>query len=383
MTRPPPLPPAAGRRPSRDEDERVSNYFWTVTLVSLCLVGLLLMFLLLTLVQGVGGNGAGAGAGAGQVADAKGAGSEDSKTAGSGSADDSGETGSTDEPAKVSPEEAGNEADQNEPATSAAQSASEAAAAETAIGSEAAAASADAAPLAEPAEVTGQGTGDQAAGTSSAPNKKNTISFAEPETEKPSPVEPKENPEEAETVNAPKAKGPEIGLFSKPEASFFGVNVEAEKIAFVVDASSSMLGPTPEVLRTKFERLKEELMRSVKGLSKKQLFTVVMFSDMPLLNPSFHRVKPTPEKIQDLENVLTNIFPLGGTEPTGAMGTVLQDDYDVIFLLSDGEFDASAVDWIRRQNSQHIVICTVCLGSDSLTLKRIAKDSGGRYKAVK
>ncbi|MFN9366196.1 MAG: hypothetical protein ACK6CE_15555, partial [Planctomycetota bacterium] len=98
MTRPPPLPPAAGRRPSRDEDERVSNYFWTVTLVSLCLVGLLLMFLLLTLVQGLVGKGAGAGAGAGQVADAKGAGSEDSKTAGSGSADDSGETGSTDEP---------------------------------------------------------------------------------------------------------------------------------------------------------------------------------------------------------------------------------------------------------------------------------------------
>lgn len=382
MTQPPPLPPSTGRGLRKGEDDRLSNYFWTITLVSLCLVGILFLLLLMFLAQGGGDRGAGPSAGSGEVAEAKGVGDENSKTAGSGSANDSGETGSTPKPANAAPELAGNEAEISEPEASAAEAAQTTSESESGTGSDGPAVPSESAPLDDPAEPLNQGAGERTG--AAAPVKKNTISFAEPVTETPLPeAVPAENPDESETTNEPRSKGPEIGLFSKPEASFFGVNVEAESIAFVVDASSSMLGPTPEVLRTKFERLKEELMRSVKGLSKKQLFTVVMFSDLPLPNPSFHRVKPSPEKIQDLENVLANTFPLGGTDPTGAMAMVLQEDYDVIFLLSDGEFDSGAIDWIHQQNSRHIVICTICLGADAITLQKIAKDSGGRYKSVK
>jgi uncharacterized protein YegL len=376
------LPPAAGRGSRKNDNEQASNYFWTVTLVCLCLAGILLLFLLLTLVQATGGQGAGAGAGAGEVAGANGAGEEASKTAGSGAKDDSSATGSTPDPADVVPEQAGNEAEESEQDAAAGSAAPQADQPPQESDTGGVATPSKEAATAEAASkgaADSEGEADAAEGS----KQKDTISFAEPEAE-PAPVaESSEKPLQTETERKPKSKGPEIGLFSKPEASFFGVNVEAENIAFVVDVSSSMFGPTAEGWKTKFVRLKEELMRSVKGLSDKQLFTVVMFDNAPIIDQRFYRVKPSRGKISDLENYLDSTFPGNGTEPMGAMSVVLQEDYDVIFLLSDGEFDSSAIDGIRQDNSQHIVICTISLGADSLTLQRIAKDSGGRYKAVK
>jgi hypothetical protein len=381
MNRPPPLPNPAGRKPRPEEDEQFSNYFWTVTLVCLCLIGILLLILLLTLVQGAGSKGAGAGNGAGEVAGADGAGEEASQTAGSGAKDDSAETGSTSEPAEIPPEQAGNEAELSEQVPAANSPAAPASPPSGERNRGGLTAPPGSAPLDGPVSDQGEASSEQAGATE--PAEKDKIDFGEPDPEAASQGTSAEDPVETESVNEPRSKGPEIGLFSKPEASFFGVNVEAEKVAFVVDASSSMLGPTPEGWKTKFVRLKEELMRSVEGLSDKQLFTVVLFNDAPIMERRFHRVKPSGDKLSDLDDYLDATFPSNGTEPMGAMSIVLQEDYDVIFLLSDGEFDANAIDWIRQQNSKRIVICTISLGADSQTLRRIAKDSGGRYKAVK
>lgn len=204
--------------------------------------------------------------------------------------------------------------------------------------------------------------------------KKQTIDFDD--------VEEKKTTTRAENEAVP-PKGREIGLFSEPEAGFFGINVRAEKVAFVVDASTSMSMLLPESGSMKFQRTKLELLKSLRQLSPKQRFSVVLFNDQPIFDRDFQMVSPTANRIRDLENSLNNIFPFGGTDPSGAMQSVLQSDHDAIFLLSDGEFDPNMIDWIRNANSGHKMICTICLGEEAVTLQQIAKDSGGKYLSVK
>jgi hypothetical protein len=380
MQRPPPIPsrpkPPRQATSHRDDDPEMSRQFWTFTLVSLCLFGAILLLLLLLLLSNSfdRSGDAGDGLGGGESTSGQQVETEQGGNSGIGSEQPQNEAGSTDTPAQTPPIEAGKEGAElgiakpnNESSES---SAEEAATTEEPSDSES---TQDLPPMPSGDEAAQESGGDEKP-------KENGLELNDLDSEEADSLEPSEESPNTENSDA---RGAEIGMFSRPEASFFGVKVKAEKVAFVVDASSSMLGPTPESQKLKFERLKEELLRSLKGLSSKQIFTVIMFNDGPILDKSFHQVKAQPKKIKDFENALANAFPGGGTEPTAAVGMMLKEDYDVIFLLSDGEFDPAAVEWIRRENSAHIVICAICLGDDSVTLQKIAKDSGGKYKSVK
>jgi len=380
MKRPPPLPSRPdlprGMVSGQDDEPEMSRQFWTVTVVSLCLFGailfLLLLFLLLNTFDQSGT--AGRGAATGDATSGQEVGDANAGNSGDGSDSPKDEVGSTETPAPTPPVEAGNEGEEAETTKSSTETGESSSEKETTTEKLAES------ELTEESDPMPSGEDSPEDSGGKEKPKENGLNLSDANSEEADSLEPSA---EAVTAENSDAKGAEIGLFSRPEASFFGVKVKAEKVAFVVDASSSMLGPTPESQKLKFERLKEELLRSLKGLSSKQIFTVIMFNDGPILDKSFHQVKAQPKKIKDFENALANAFPDGGTEPTAAVGMMLKEDYDVIFLLSDGEFDPAAVEWIRRENSAHIVICTICLGADSVTLQKIAKDSGGRYKSVK
>lgn len=383
MNTPPPLPEQQTPPERRNREEPISNFFWTLTIISLCLVGILLLLAIITASSSGERNAAG-GSGASGVAGDDGSGNASESDAGTGGAGEQErpEEGSSNLPAESSSEELGN-LGQDEATSNSLKEPVEATGASVEESNPFAVEAPDAGAPESAMANSGLGAGNKAG--DAPPIRKPTISFAEPNVEDADEESKGEVPEPtaASAPESARAKGQEIGLFSKPEAGFFGVNVEAESVAFVIDASSSMLGPSMESFRPKFDRLKEELMRSVKSLSEKQVFSVVMFNDYPLVDQNFLRVRPTGDKVKDLEEKLINTFPIGGTDPTGAMELMLKDDYDVIFLLSDGEFDANAVEWIRRQNSGHIVICTICLGGDAVTLQRIAKEAKGRYKSVR
>ncbi len=167
-------------------------------------------------------------------------------------------------------------------------------------------------------------------------------------------------------------QGLEIGAFSQAKAGFFGINVVAEKVAYVLDVSSSMSGPSQL-------RANQELVKSVNQLTSSQTLTVVLYNTSPIFDKSLIQVKATSGTKKKLSVWIDNQYSSGGTDPMGAMSMVLKDDYDVIFLLSDGEFSGSLPEQIRQQNHRKTTINCISLRRNSQTLQQIASDSGGKY----
>jgi hypothetical protein len=177
-------------------------------------------------------------------------------------------------------------------------------------------------------------------------------------------------------------------VINREGASFFGIEVEARKIAFVVDISGSMLAPTDTPGETRLECLKKELLRSIKSLSPRQKFWVVFFNTFEHVDDRFMGKQNTEKGIllqlaERIDTPFHSDSPV--TDPTPALERVLPMRFDAVFLLSDGEFDPSHTNTarIKKLNRSKTKICTIALGLDSETLREIASESGGEYKSIK
>ena len=166
-------------------------------------------------------------------------------------------------------------------------------------------------------------------------------------------------------------------LGQKNEASLFGVQVVAERVAYVIDYSSSMnrLG--------NLERAIRELNDSVGRLTEHQIFTVVLFNTIATSKPEFTEKPANRQAKIGLVQWLNQNLADGGTNPLPALEIILKGDYDVVFLVSDGEFDYTDVKKIRELNRNKIPISTISLSKDSNTLKLIAKENNGQYITVR
>jgi cytoskeletal protein RodZ len=158
--------------------------------------------------------------------------------------------------------------------------------------------------------------------------------------------------------------------------SLYGVQVVAEKIAYVIDYSSSMNGP-------KLQSAKREVYASVGRLTERQIFTVVLFNTLYYAKPEFFFKHPNPQTKNRLAQWLNQQLADGGTNPLPALNGILRGDYDVVFLVSDGEFLPGTVNMIRTLNRKQIPISTISLGFQSRSLKRIAHENNGQYITIR
>lgn len=174
-------------------------------------------------------------------------------------------------------------------------------------------------------------------------------------------------------------------------ANFFGARAYGNRFVFVIDSSSSMIGPRWEALRV-------ELHRAVRSLSPDQEFFVISFDTTahPMFNklpPEGEFLKPTRENIAQLNYWVASIVHGNATMPASAIGIALRLEPDAIFLLSDGEItDATLAElrfYNRFQDSDgdikvSVPIHTVLLYSDVgyLTLKTIADENDGVFTPV-
>jgi hypothetical protein len=165
-----------------------------------------------------------------------------------------------------------------------------------------------------------------------------------------------------------------------PRSEFFGHRGRGRRVVYVIDRSGSMLNS--------FEYLRRELKRSIRKLSyrQRQEFHVIFFNAGPVIESPPPKLVPAIRVYKDKAiEFLDQIVPEGGTEPGPAMQRAFELKPDLIYFLTDGEFDPVLLEHLARWNRDHKVkiftIAFVFEGNSEL-LKRIAKENGGEYRLV-
>ncbi|MCH8150668.1 MAG: VWA domain-containing protein [Planctomycetes bacterium] len=163
--------------------------------------------------------------------------------------------------------------------------------------------------------------------------------------------------------------------------SFFGLGGTArgaKKIVYVVDRSGSMLDT--------FGHVRAEMRRSISALRRSQKFHVIFFnSGQPLENSPQRLVSAIRAQKEKFYRFLQGVYPEGSTDPAPAMRRAFATEPDLIYFLTDGEFDASLVSQLDRWNKDKSVkIFTIAYfdRSGAALLETIARNHGGRYKFV-
>ena len=159
---------------------------------------------------------------------------------------------------------------------------------------------------------------------------------------------------------------------------FFGVGGVAEKVVYVVDRSGSM---TDSIMYVKYE-----LRRSLRMLKPNQRFYVVFYSTGPAVGmPSGKLVPATePNKLAAYE-FIDGIVPVGQTDPSEALKQAFKVGPELIYLLTDGEFDRRIVGLIDKLNAKkEITVHTLCFiyTSGEAILQEIAQHNDGEYKYI-
>jgi len=187
----------------------------------------------------------------------------------------------------------------------------------------------------------------------------------------------------------------EVDAASPFAASFYGTGGNARRIAYVVDASGSLIDTMEFVLA--------ELQRSIDELSDRQSFTVIFFqADRTLEAPPAGLKPATPAIKQQVQQWFSpqagNVRATGGTSPQAALRLALQYKPQLVFLLSDnitgrGQYQVNQdrlLQQIRQMNTSKTKINTIqFLYPDPLaaagtggTLELIAQQTGGVYRFV-
>lgn len=161
-------------------------------------------------------------------------------------------------------------------------------------------------------------------------------------------------------------------------AEFFGVQGVAKKIVFVVDHSGSM---TDSIMYVKYE-----LKRSIRSLRPNQQFFVIFYSTGPALEmPSRKLVPATEANKQQAYEFIDSIVPIGQTDPSQALQRGFESGPELIYLLTDGEFDKAILPLIDKLNTKkEVTVNTICFiySNGEALLQQIAQKNNGSYKYV-
>jgi hypothetical protein len=165
----------------------------------------------------------------------------------------------------------------------------------------------------------------------------------------------------------------------------FGNSGNARKIAFVCDASGSML--------QKFDALKRELSKTIRQLRPSQSFSVIFFQEQSCKSLDQNLVIAKPDTKRQADQFLDTIVPRAETNPLPALELAFKQKPDLIYLLTDGDFpDNNAVLKLIQQLDKDgkVKINTIAFVNEKdkdtdfmALLQKIAKDTGGVYRFVR
>lgn len=170
-----------------------------------------------------------------------------------------------------------------------------------------------------------------------------------------------------------------------PLAAFLGENAGGKKVVFVVDASTSMRRPFMKTRYPRFRVIAEEMRSSILSLDDDQEFFVVLFNHEAHPMPVPRMVPVAETDLRDrLLAWVGQTVPGGETEPSAALAMALRIEPDVIFFLSDGNFEHVLKERYTQANTGHIPTHVVAISeeSDAEMLRQLAHENGGRYLEI-
>jgi|SRR5579872_3991525 len=166
-------------------------------------------------------------------------------------------------------------------------------------------------------------------------------------------------------------------------SQFFELATAGTRFVYVIDGSGSMTEPHKEA-RSKLDRVKIELIRSIGGLPFEMEFFVVFFNDHAVPMKAKTMQPATGDNKQRHLEWVAKVQGGGSTDPREALKLALELRPDVIYLLTDGVFDPKVAAEVTKLNRRGVSIHTFCFGnasSESL-LQDIARKNHGTYKFV-
>ncbi|MBI5758786.1 MAG: VWA domain-containing protein [Planctomycetales bacterium] len=167
---------------------------------------------------------------------------------------------------------------------------------------------------------------------------------------------------------------------------FFDVQSGGNRFVFVVDCSASMNSPyrsqQDPAVKTRFQKVQLELVRAIQGLSSKQQFFVIFFNRRAIPMPASELLPATPENQRACQEWVSQAFADGDTDPGDALRLALTANPDVIYLLTDGQFQRRVGTLITRLNQERVKIHTLGFGRYAAAdlLRDIAESNRGTYR---
>ncbi len=164
---------------------------------------------------------------------------------------------------------------------------------------------------------------------------------------------------------------------------FFGLGKSApgaRRVVYVVDRSGSISG----VL---FKMIKAELKRSITSLRPSQKFHVIFFNNRALQNPPRRLVNAIAVQKEEFFEFLDSnaTKPMYGTLPARSLSLALDLEPDIIYLLTDGEFDEPVLPMLAKRNPDcrtRIFTIAFFYEGGKAILRQIARQHCGEYKEV-
>ena len=151
----------------------------------------------------------------------------------------------------------------------------------------------------------------------------------------------------------------------------------AAKVVYLVDRSGSMTDS--------LDIVKMELKRSIGELDDAAEFHVIFYSTGPGVEMPTRRLVHATERNKEMAfEFIDQVVAGNGTDPSQAIDRAFAVKPDLIYLLTDGEFDRAIVDLVKRRNADGKVrVYTIgFLYHHDEVLRDIARQNGGEYKFI-
>jgi hypothetical protein len=167
---------------------------------------------------------------------------------------------------------------------------------------------------------------------------------------------------------------------------FFGLSPRrGRKIVYVVDNSRSMNHPHDSEAKTRFRRVKVELINSIWHMGPEQAFYIIFFSNKTHPMPATTLQAATPAAKQRYLEWAARMDAGGApTDPRQALELALNLKPDIIYFLTDGEFDKSVNRKLTRIKQSRTAIHTFAFGEriGEAVLEKIARNNQGQYMYI-
>lgn len=172
--------------------------------------------------------------------------------------------------------------------------------------------------------------------------------------------------------------------------SFFDASAEGDRVVYVVDCSRSMNRFFPSEERTRFGRVKRELINSIRKLRPEQRFFVIYFNTIAHPMPAGQMISRESFTLMDNLRWVAGFQTVGKTNPEPALMMALKLEPDAVFFLTDGDFRANIVDNVVEANFRKTPIHAIGFGNDVQDAKSDAVDllgglssqTGGRLTLI-